>query len=80
MEVTRFSTPRRTPWVVAILTSQFISNYYILEVECRVMGERYAYGCGAELDGFKRVFDLEEAALGGEGAEAAELVGYPSKR
>ncbi len=44
------------------------------------MGERYAYGCGAELDGFKRVFDLEEAALGGEGAEAAELVGYPSER
>ena len=44
------------------------------------MVERYAYGCGAELDGFKRVFDLKEATLGGEGAEAAELVGCPSKR
>ena len=44
------------------------------------MGKPYAYGCGAELDGFKRVFDLEEASLRGEGAEAAESVGSPSKR
>ena len=28
-----------------------------------------ADGCAAELDGFEGVFDLEEAAFGGEGAE-----------
>ena len=43
-----------------------------------MMGERYAYGCGAQLDGFKRVLNLKEAAFGGEGAKAAELVRYPS--
>jgi hypothetical protein len=31
-------------------------------------GAAHAYGCGAEFDRFEGVFDLEEAAFGGEGA------------
>ena len=30
-------------------------------------GRSYSYGCRTELDGFEGVFDLEEAAFGGEG-------------
>jgi len=45
-------------------------GYTLFDAEEDAMGCCYAYGCGAELDGFKRVFDLEEAAFGGEGVYA----------
>ena len=48
-------------------------------VKGRAIGEQYTYSCGAELDGFERVFYLEEAAFGGEGAKAADLIGYQSE-
>lgn len=47
-------------------------------------GSAYTYCCGTELDGFERVFDLEETAFGGEGAGgidcklAGDLVGIES--
>lgn len=39
-------------------------------VNCARVGEgkAYSYSCGTELDGFEGVFDLEEAAFGGESA------------
>lgn len=40
----------------------------LLDAEDDTLGGGDADGGGAELDGFQRVFDLEEAALGGEGA------------
>ena len=34
-----------------------------------------SYGGGAQFDGFDGVFDLEEAAFGGEGVDASVVFG-----
>lgn len=41
----------------------------LLDTEDDTFGGGDADGCRAELDGLKRVFDLEETALGGEGVD-----------
>jgi hypothetical protein len=43
----------------------------LLDAEDDALGRGDADGCAAELDGLEGVFDLEEAAFGGEGVDAA---------
>lgn len=40
----------------------------LLHAQHDALRRRHADGCAAQLDGLERVFDLEEAAFGGEGA------------
>lgn len=40
-----------------------------LDAENDTLGSGNADGCGAELDGFERVFDLEQTTFGGEGVD-----------
>lgn len=42
----------------------------LLNTENDTFGCGDADGCGTELDGFERVFDLEEATFGGEGVDS----------
>lgn len=46
-------------------------RHALLDAEDDAFRGGYADGCGTQLDGFERVFDLEEAAFWGEGVDSS---------
>jgi hypothetical protein len=67
-EVTRFSTPRITP--SAVETYECIRGYVPSH---DIWRRTYAYCGAAELDGFERIFDLEETTFGRKGTICCQI-------